>query len=218
MSNKNKAARIACFTLGTALLLSALFLVIHNVTEDKKSGEEAVKILSGLKDEIPEYTEPVTTMPVGENYDLFAEYEDEPDEPTVPEMEAITLDGNVYIGYIAIPEIGIELPVLQNWSYPNLKIAPCRYVGSIYTDDLIICAHNYTTHFGKIGNLHTDDEIILTDATGREHRYSVINIEQLPGTAVEDIKFGNADEWDLTLFTCTLGGQSRVTVRATMSE
>ena len=204
--------------MGTALLLSALFLVIHNVLEDRSSGEQAEVILQSLKDEIPEYTEPVTTMPIAENYDLFAEYEDEPAEPTVPEMETITLDGNVYIGYISIPAIDIELPVLQNWSYPNLKIAPCRYVGNIYENDLIICAHNYTTHFGKIGNLHTDDEIILTDVSGKEWRYSVVNIEQLPGTAVEDIKFGNSDDWDLTLFTCTLGGQSRVTVRAVRIE
>lgn len=204
--------------MGTALLLSALFLVIHNVLEDRSSGEQAEVILQSLKDEIPEYTEPVTTMPIAENYDLFAEYEDEPAEPTVPEMETITLDGNAYIGYISIPAIDIELPVLQNWSYPNLKIAPCRYVGNIYENDLIICAHNYTTHFGKIGNLHTDDEIILTDVSGKEWRYSVVNIEQLPGTAVEDIKFGNADDWDLTLFTCTLGGQSRVTVRAVRIE
>ena len=204
--------------MGTALLLSALFLVIHNVLEDRSSGEQAEVILQSLNDEIPEYTEPVTTMPIAENYDLFAEYEDEPAEPTVPEMETITLDGNAYIGYISIPAIDIELPVLQNWSYPNLKIAPCRYVGNIYENDLIICAHNYTTHFGKIGNLHTDDEIILTDVSGKEWRYSVVNIEQLPGTAVEDIKFGNADDWDLTLFTCTLGGQSRVTVRAVRIE
>ncbi len=200
--------------MGTALLLSALFLVIHNVLEDRNSGEQAVKILNELKDEIQEYTEPVTTMPIAENYDLFAEYE----EPTAPEMETVEIDGNVYIGYISIPAIDIELPVLQNWSYPNLKIAPCRYVGNIYENDLIICAHNYTTHFGKIGNLHTDDEIILTDVSGKEWHYSVVNIEQLPGTAVEDIKFGNADDWDLTLFTCTLGGQSRVTVRAVRIE
>ena len=216
MMSKMKAARTACFTLGTALLLSALFLVIHNVIEDKKSGEEAEKILSALKGEIPEYNEPVSTMPIAEEYDLFAEYEAEPEQPQT--METVTLDGNVYIGYIAIPEIDIELPVLNSWSYPNLKIAPCRYVGNIYDNDLIICAHNYATHFGRIGNLHTDDEIILTDGSGKERHYSVVNIEQLPGTAVEDIKFGNADDWDLTLFTCTLSGQSRVTVRAASIE
>ena len=216
MKKKIKAARIACFTLGTALLLSALFLVLHNVLEDRSSGEHAKEILIAMKDQLPEYSEPETTMPVAEQYDLFAEYE--PQETAVPEMETVEIDGNVYLGYIAIPEIYLELPVLADWSYPNLKTAPCRYVGSFYSDDLIICAHNYTTHFGRIGNLHTDDEIILTDATGKEHRYSVINIEQLPGTAVEQIKFGNADDWDLTLFTCTLGGQSRVTVRAVRND
>jgi sortase A len=208
--NKIKAARICCFTLGTALLLSALFLVIHNVLEDRSSGEEVKVILHSLKDEIPEYTEPVTTMPIAENYDLFAEYE----EPTVPEMETVEIDGNVYIGYISIPEIDIELPVLESWSYPNLKIAPCRYVGNIYENNIILCAHNYTTHFGRIRNLHTDSEIIFTDADGREYVYSVVNIEELPGTAVEELQFSNADDWDLTLFTCTISGQSRVTVRA----
>ncbi len=216
MKSKLKAARIACFTLGTALLLTALFLVIHNVNEDRQSGVQAKRILRTLKDEIPEYTEPAATMPAAEEYDLFAEYEEEPEQSQA--LETITLDGDVYIGYISIPEIGIELPVLADWSYPNLKIAPCRYVGGIDTDDLIICAHNYNTHFGRIGTLHTDSEIIFTEVTGQEHRYSVVNIEQLPGTAVEDIKFGNADDWDLTLFTCTLGGQSRVTVRAVRLE
>ena len=216
MMLKMKTARIACFTLGTALLLTALFLVIHNVTEDRQSGAQAAKTLSTLKNEIAEYTDPGMTMPTAEEYDLFAEYEEEPAQPQT--MATVEIDGNVYIGYISIPEIGIELPVLAEWSYPNLKIAPCRYVGNIYENDLILCAHNYATHFGKIGNLHTDDEIIFTDAAGKKHRYGVINIEQLPGTAVEEIQFGNADDWDLTLFTCTIGGQSRVTVRAVRIE
>ncbi|OPZ21033.1 MAG: Sortase family protein [Firmicutes bacterium ADurb.BinA205] len=133
-------------------------------------------------------------------------------------MESITLDGNVYLGYISIPDINIELPVLKNWSYPNLKISPCRYMGSVFTDDMIICAHNYTTHFGKIGNLHTDSEIIFTDVNGKEYRYQVINMAELSGTAVEQMQFGDAEDWDLTLFTCTLGGQTRVTVRAARIE
>ncbi len=210
MSNRTKTARRCCFILGTALLLLALFLVLHNVTEDKKSGEHAAVLLDELKQEIPDTTAPAETMPLAETYDLFAQYE----EPTVPVMETVEIDGNVYIGYISIPSLGIELPVLSEWSYPNLKIAPCRYVGDLYSDDLILCAHNYATHFGTIGNLHTDDEIDFTDVSGNVHRFGVVNIEQLPGTAVEDLKFDNADDWDLTLFTCTLSGRSRVTVRA----
>jgi sortase A len=91
-------------------------------------------------------------------------------------------------------------------------------MGSVFTDDLIICAHNYNTHFGTIKNLHTDSEIIFTDVTGKTYRYTVINMEELPGTAVEQMQFGDADDWDLTLFTCTLSGQTRVTVRAARAE
>ena len=197
-------------TLGTVLLLSALFLVLHNVREDRQSGEEAQQIMSVLKDEIPAYTEPAETMVTGEVYDLYEAY-----ETTEPqEMPTVEINGNVYIGYVAIPELGVELPVQSEWSYPGLKISPCRYQGNVYEDNLILCAHNYTTHFGRIRNLHTDSEIIFTDADGREYVYSVVNIEELPGTAVEELQFSNADDWDLTLFTCTISGQSRVTVRA----
>ena len=91
-------------------------------------------------------------------------------------------------------------------------------MGSVNTDDLIICAHNYNTHFGTIKNLHTDSEILFTDVQGKTYRYLVLSMEELPGTAVEQMQFGDADDWDLTLFTCTLGGRSRVTVRAVKAE
>ena len=208
-----KAVRLCCFALGTALLLAALFLVLHNVAEDKKGGEQAELLLDELKQEIGEEPEP-ETIQTAENYDLYAEYE----EKTVPEMETVELDGNTYIGYIAIPALEVELPVLSEWSYPNLKLSPCRYVGNLYAGDLILCAHNYSSHFGRIHELNSGDEIIFTDVKGKKYRYNVIGIEQHPGTAVEDIKFGNTEEWDLSLFTCTLDGQSRVTVRAVREE
>ena len=148
--------------------------------------------------------------PTEKKYDLFSEYEIE----TVPTEVTLEIDDSVYIGVISIPELEIELPVMNEWSYPNLKTAPCRYTGSLCTNDFIICAHNYNTHFGRIGNLHIDDEIIFTDMSGKAHHFEVVGLEQLPGTAVEDLKFSDADDWDLTLFTCTLNGQSRVTVRA----
>ncbi len=215
--NKIKAAKICCITLGTVLLLSALFLVLYNVLEDQKSGEKTAGVLQELKSEIPEYTTLLTTMATGEQYDLY-ETSESTTETVVPEMETAVVDGNAYIGFISIPELDVELPVLGNWSYPNLKIAPCLYQGNIVTDDMIICAHNYSTHFGRIKTLHTDSEIIFTEISGKETRYTVMNIEELPGTAVDEIRFGNADDWDLTLFTCTLSGQSRVTVRAVRTE
>ena len=214
-----KAVRICCLILGAVLLMSALFLVLYNIAEDKKSGETAEHVLDALRENLPETQAPETTapaMPEAEQYDLYAEYETETE--TVPEMQTAEIDGVQYIGSISVPELQIELPVAAEWSYPALKTSPCRYMGSIYTNDLIICAHNYQSHFGTIKNLHTDSEILFTDVQGNVSRYKVLSMEELPGTAVERMQFGDADDWDLTLFTCTLGGQSRVTVRAVQTE
>ena len=115
---------------------------------------------------------------------------------------------------VNFPDLGIELPVQSEWSYPALKISPCRYKGSILTGDLILAAHNYQSHFGRIQELNTGAEILLTDGNGEVHHYEVVQTEIIPGQDVEAMEFGSAENWDLTLFTCTLSGQSRVTVRA----
>ena len=203
-----KIAKYSCFAIGTALLLTALFLVLHNIREDERSGGAAREILTALVEEIPEQpVQPAASRPE----DLFAEY-------TAPQDPTIEVDGQRYLGYVTIPALDIQLPVLAEWSYPNLKLAPCRYRGSIVGGDLIVAAHNYRTHFGMIGSLSTGDSILLTDAQGYVHTYTVDNIEQIPGTDVEKMEFGAAGDWDLTLFTCTLSGQSRVTVRAHLEE
>ena len=129
-------------------------------------------------------------------------------------MQEIEINGKFYIGWLAVPGLALELPVLSEWNYPDLKTAPCRYAGTLQEHNLVICAHNYQTHFGRIQELNSDDQIIFTDVSGRKFYYSVINTEQIPGTAPEEIRSGHAEDWDLTLFTCTLDGQNRVTVRA----
>lgn len=193
---------------GTMLLLAALFLVLYNLEEDKKGRTMSEEALSELKSKFPEATEP-TLLPEFTD-DLFAQYETE----TVPEETLIEIDGLFYLGMITIPSLNIELPVLSEWSYPNLKISPCRYKGGVYTGDLIIAAHNYSSHFGRIQELNSGDPLIFTDGNGIVHKYEILQSEVIEGRDIEAMEFGSADFWDLTLFTCTLSGQSRVTVRA----
>ncbi len=135
-----------------------------------------------------------------------------PDYVLNPEMDMPVLEhnGQDYIGVLEIPVLGLELPVISEWSYPRLKIAPCRYTGSIYTKDMVISAHNYQAHFGQLKNLYEGDRIIFTDADGNVFTYAVDFIETLSPYAIEDMTSGL---WDLTLFTCTVGGSYRVTVR-----
>ena len=129
-------------------------------------------------------------------------------------MPVQEIDGEGYIGILQIPDLALELPIIGEWSYPRLRTAPCRYVGSAYTHDLIIAAHNYASHFGGLASLALGSEVIFTDMDGNRFIYAVSGTEQLPGTAIEEMKSG---DWDLTLFTCTIGGAARVTFRCELT-
>lgn len=117
------------------------------------------------------------------------------------------IDGYYYIGILEIPSLELSLPVMSEWSYQNLKFAPCRYSGSAYTGNFTIAAHNYSTHFGPVRDLEAGDQVIFTDIKGRRFFYEVETVETLEPTAIEDML---SDEWDLTLFTCTFSSQARV--------
>lgn len=148
---------------------------------------------------------------------LLAMASSQPPFVQYPEMEMPTkeIDGQTYIGMVEVPSLELSLPVISEWTYPRLKKAPCRYVGSVYSKDMVICGHNYDRHFGRLKDLAVGDEVRFTDMDGNVFFYSVCGTEQLGKYAVEDMLAG---EWDLTLFTCTKGGRMRVTVRCKLER
>ena len=80
---------------------------------------------------------------------------------------------------------------------------------------MVIAAHNYRSHFGRLKDLPQGEEVIFTDMDGNVFRYRTAEMEILSPFAVEEMTSG---DWDMTLFTCTVGGQSRVTVRCVLEE
>lgn len=196
---------------GLALILAAAALTGYNLLESRQAKQSAAQTLQVLQAEIvPEETN-------SDAVDKASAVEEVPDYVRFPEMEMpiVHVDGQDYVGMISIPSLELELPVISQWSYPALKIAPCRYEGSAYTGDLILMAHNFESHFGKIKELRPEDAVLFTDMDGNVFSYRVVELETLPGTAIEDMSAG---EWDLTLFTCTYGGRSRVTIRCELTE
>ena len=135
-----------------------------------------------------------------------------PDYVLNPDMEMPIqkIEGNDYIGLLEIPSLGISLPVMSEWSYPKLKLAPCRYHGSAYTGSLTIAAHNYRTHFGMVRGAPAGTQVFFTDVKGRRFSYEVSTVETIEATAIEEAV---SEAWNLTLITCTPGGQARVAVR-----
>lgn len=197
-----------CIIIGAALLLAALSLVLYNLNKDSHGGKASQELLEELRLELPQ----ISTYDGNElnNNDLFKEYES--NEPIQDNF--IEVNGRTYAGVIFIPSLQLELPVLSEWSYDNLDISPCRYSGSAARGNLIIAAHNYRSHFGRLQELGSGDIIIFTDGKGIVYEYEAVQTETVDGRDVEAMEFGSENNWDLTLFTCTLSGQSRVTVRA----
>lgn len=194
--------------VGSLLLAASLGLSIYNVLDNRRAGAAVQAATDQLEEMIPQKKSIAVKTPVSTS----AAEEEIPDYVLNPEMDmpVVEIDGYDYIGTLELPTLGLKLPVMSDWDYPRLKLAPCRYAGSAYQGNLVIAAHNYTNHFGPIKNLKIGNQITFTDSDGNAFSYSVAEIETLDPYDVDDMLSGS---WDLTLFTCTVGGQSRVTVR-----
>ena len=191
-------------TIGLLLIAAAFLLMTYNIRESKKAEESSKEILEQISDD--------------QNHDETSERADKkPLYELYPDMEmpVVTIDGIDYIGILKIPSLGIELPVAKEWNYPNLRRSPCRYEGSVYSRDIIIAGHNYSRHFGGLKTLSPGETVVFSDVDHNTFSYLIDSIEIIPGTAVEDMQNG---EWDLTLFTCTYGGRSRIAVRCRLVD
>lgn len=191
---------------GALCILGALGFVGSNLHRSAESGRQAGAVLEELLPVVYANAQETTTVPP-----QTLAPETEPTAP-VPEMPTQTVNGWDYIGYLSIPSLELTLPIQSQWSYEGFRVAPGRFAGSTYSKDLVLAAHNYPQHFGHIGDLQPGDTVCFTDMDGHVTHYRVAALETL---APEDVEGMLSGEYDLTLFTCTVGGKSRVTVRCT---
>lgn len=196
---------IASVVLGAVLISMALGLYLYNAREQKQAAD-AVDLV------MPQLVEAILLRQDSQVEDTSALEEDAPIIVTQPQkkMPVVEIDGDPYIGFVGIPTLELELPVMDDWSYQKLKKSPCRFTGDMYSDDLVVMAHNYNRQFGPLKNLRVGDIVTFTDMDGETFRYAVVAVDVLQPTDVEEMTAG---VYDLTLFTCTYGGKSRVTVR-----
>lgn len=192
MKNRGKCG-IICMMVGLLFLGGAIGLLGYNTWQEKKGEESMTRIMKEM--------DPIIT-PLKHEVDILPKT-----------MQTVSVEGNEYIGVLEIPRIGTMFPILENLSDEQLKIAPCRYKGSYLNDTMILAGHNYREGFGIIKQLEIGDVVTFTDTIGNTIKYQVSNVEIIEGTNVEAMEEG--EDWDLTLFSCTYGGQERYTVRCT---
>ena len=189
-----------CVMLGVACLLGAIGFVIYNRWEGEQAAEITQSFLENVQHAIDDGVQNMAP----------------PEDVNAPtEMATIPVDGYDSIGILSIPVLELDLPVLTDWSYTKLKKAPCLYYGTCYGTDFVIAAHNYKAHFGRLSELQPGDLVIFTDVNGVVYCYEVVLLETLPKEATREMitsGFGRS------LYTCTPGGGSRVTVRCNLKE
>lgn len=202
----HKKTGIIFVIAGAVLMISALLFFLYNRGEDQHAQQEAELLLEEMKAQ-PEITEDAPPVVV---------YETEIVTPEAPAPQAAasetpssgaTVSAYDGIGYLSIPDLGLELPVLAEWSYDLLKIAPCRHTGSVETDDLVIAAHNYKSHFGRLSALQISAEVTFTDPAGSAYRYVLSAMETVSPDDTDSVLNSG---YDLVLYTCTTGRSNRV--------
>ena len=214
-----------CVILGVACLLATVGFVVYNRWEAENAAQITQSLLENVQFAIHENKESRPSQMEGDEPDSVGEnvpgedtvQNDTPQaEASIPiEMATIKADGYDCIGILSVPILDLELPVLTDWSYTKLKKAPCLYYGSYYEKDFVIAAHNYRAHFGRLSELQAGDIVIFTDVNGVAYYYEVVLLETLPKEATMEMI---ASGFDLSLYTCTPGGGSRVTVRCDLKE
>ena len=185
--------------LGVLMILGAAGLLLHNRQESEREASFSARILPVLERRIEAAAETATAPPLV------------PD-PLAPErsMPVAEIDGNEYVGVLEIPSIGYRSTIMADWSYQKLELSACRFHGSVYSDDLVLCAHNYNSLYRKIAALQPGDAVWFTDMDGLTWTYEVSDLETLSPNMVEEM---NDSGYELTFFTCTYGGQARLTLR-----
>ena len=202
--NKRQKRGLVLLAVGAILVLCGLGMHLAQQQEDIAAGQTAAILLQQLEVKLP----PVDSEAVTESQQPDGETL-VPADPVLPERKYM---GYTLLGSIRVPSVGIHLPLLDQWSEEMLKVAPCRYEGSISGGNMIIMGHNYKSHFSPLHGVKIGAEVELENTIGRVFRYRVAAIEYLHRTEGELLP---SSEYPLTIFTCTPGGLERVVIRCT---
>lgn len=223
--------RFGTLLIVIGLLLSAggIGLVLYNMWDGDRAGKAAETIQEEIDSELEK--KPVQNAPIpaaGTNPKETEPYEGTNEDAgdgswlAGQDMPSLLVNGNQYIGTLEIPSVGLRLPVMDSWSYEKLRTSPCLYSGSYYTDDMVICAHNYQDHFYPIMHTAIGADVYFITMDKVIYHYTVCNRETLKPAAVGEMVFNMnnrvpgmeaLEDWDLTLFTCNPGGRTRCAVR-----
>ncbi len=209
-----KKAGIVFVMMGVVLMIAALLLFLHNEGVEAHAEEASRTVMEELRRKIPQKPETAVSAEEKvqpEREEILPVQEEEslemPETEETPDKQTIYVDGYEYIGFLTIPDLSLELPVIADWDEKKLETAPCRHFGSAETGDLVIAGHNYRKHFGRLDRLKIGGSIRFTDIEGKVYDYVIREMKTLEATDVDVVL---ESERELILYTCTYTGKTRL--------
>ena len=191
--------------LGAALLCAALLLAAKNRREETSAGEAAAALLVQAEQTIAQHTASPAAVPTPAPSSAV----EETLSPSPSASPSAAPEGPAFLGVLSVPAVSLTVPVLAEWSYYHLTLAPCRDCGSVETGDLVIAAHNYDTHFGRLSRIAPGDSVYFTDMAGSTTEYAAASVEQRDPSDAEGVRDSG---YPLVLYTCSWDCTARVTV------
>ena len=177
---------------GALLLLAGALLAGQNLLTERRAARQTADLLAAVETRIAA-----------------------PADLPAPEVTRDPWTGYEVIGVVGLPDLGLSLPVLADYTQDLLAVAPCRYTDDLALEpgQLVVAGHNYRTHFGRLGELASGSRITWQNLDGVTYTYTVTEVTEIDAGDREALEQG---DWDLTLFTCDVTRTRRILVRAAL--
>ena len=177
---------------GALLLLAGALLAGQNLLTERRAARQTADLLAAVETRIAA-----------------------PADLPAPEVTGDPWAGYGVIGVVGLPDLGLSLPVLADYTQDLLAVAPCRYTDDLALEpgQLVVAGHNYRTHFGRLGELAPGSRITWQNLDGVTYTYTVTEVTEIDAGDREALEQG---DWDLTLFTCDVTRTRRILVRAAL--
>ena len=128
------------------------------------------------------------------------------------------INGHKVVGIINIPEVNLKYPILETTTEETLNLSITKFWGKEINEigNVTLAGHNNLSGvmFGKIKNLKIGDVIELTDIQNVTLKYEIFKTYVIDPNDISCILPENESTREVTLITCTKGGNNRYIVKA----
>lgn len=200
--NKRNAKRIAIIS-GLIVCAAGLALILYPVIFSIKTKTIQQELMNSLG---TGETIIIKDLPQAEYVFEPAEEDVFDTEETAPAEGAVELPLDC-IGIMAIQKIDLKLPVVEGLTRRNLSYALAHLETSAAIGEAGDCCifghrnHTFGKYFNRLDELNEGDEIVIEDAAGVVHRYTVVRKEILLPSD-ENLLISGIEGSVITLITC----------------